>query len=35
MKFKWDEAKRQTNIKKHGVDFSDAVGVFYGDWAMT
>lgn len=27
--FEWDETKRQSNLKKHGVDFSDAVGVFY------
>ncbi len=24
MNFEWDEAKRQANIKKHGVDFTDA-----------
>lgn len=35
MKFEWDEAKRESNLKKHGVDFADAVGVFYDDWAMT
>ncbi len=29
MKFDWDENKRQTNIRKHGIDFVDAVHVFY------
>ena len=26
--FEWDEAKRLSNMKKHGVDFTDAVEVF-------
>ena len=26
MEFEWDEAKRQNNLAKHGVDFADAVG---------
>jgi hypothetical protein len=26
MRFVWDEAKRAANLRKHGVDFSDAVG---------
>jgi uncharacterized protein len=26
MKFTWDEVKRQENLRKHGVDFADAVG---------
>ncbi len=26
MKFEWDEAKRASNLRKHGVDFADAVG---------
>jgi uncharacterized DUF497 family protein len=26
MDYEWDEAKRQANIAKHGVDFADAVG---------
>lgn len=25
MEFEWDEAKRQTNIAKHGIDFYDAI----------
>lgn len=24
MKYEWDEAKRQKNIKKHGIDFPSA-----------
>lgn len=27
MKFEWDEVKRQTNIRKHGIDFVDAMRV--------
>jgi uncharacterized protein (DUF4415 family) len=23
MRYEWDEAKRQSNIQKHGIDFSD------------
>lgn len=30
MEFEWDEAKRQTNIAKHGIDFRDAKDVFQG-----
>ncbi len=30
MKFTWDERKRQSNLRKHGVDFADAPGVFDG-----
>ncbi len=25
MKYKWDKSKAQENIKKHGIDFADAV----------
>lgn len=28
MDFKWDNIKNETNIKKHGIDFSDAVQIF-------
>jgi len=28
MKFEWDEAKNQTNIRKHGLDFNDAPYIF-------
>jgi uncharacterized DUF497 family protein len=30
VEFEWDETKRQTNIAKHGVDFTDAALVFEG-----
>ena len=30
MKFEWDERKNRENIKKHGLDFSDAPEVFQG-----
>ena len=29
VKFIWDERKNQANIKKHGVDFNDAVRAWY------
>lgn len=28
MEFEWDEAKAKFNLKKHGVDFVDAVRIF-------
>ena len=30
MRFTWSEAKRTTNLKDHGIDFTDAVRVFEG-----
>jgi uncharacterized DUF497 family protein len=30
MHFIWDENKRQSNLKKHGLDFADAEKVFAG-----
>jgi len=33
--YEWDEAKRRRNLAKHGVDFADAVGVFFDDYALT
>jgi hypothetical protein len=30
MRFIWDEPKRQANLSKHGVDFTDAERVFAG-----
>ena len=29
MEFDWDEQKRQSNLEKHGVDFVDAVNIFF------
>jgi uncharacterized DUF497 family protein len=28
--FEWDEKKRTSNLKKHGIDFEEAIEVFYG-----
>jgi uncharacterized DUF497 family protein len=33
--FEWDEKKANANYKKHGIDFSDAVLVFYDERAVT
>ena len=30
MRYSWDEAKRQRNLKRHGLDFADAPLVFAG-----
>ena len=30
MSFEWDEAKRATNLRDHGVDFEDAALIFAG-----
>ena len=35
MNFDWDERKRQINICKHGVDFADAVALFFDDLALS
>lgn len=29
MKFEWDEEKNKTNLEKHGIDFKDAVKIFF------
>ena len=28
MKFEWDDAKNRANIRKHGIDFIDAIDIF-------
>jgi len=28
MRFEWDGTKNQTNIRKHGIDFTDVVDMF-------
>ena len=28
--FSWDETKRRSNIRKHGIDFTDAEKIFRG-----
>lgn len=34
IKFIWDEAKRQSNLDRHGLDFADAPRVFDGPMAV-
>ncbi len=31
LEFDWDENKRRTNIAKHGIDFFDAIKIFWGN----
>jgi len=33
--FQWDAKKAESNARKHGVRFSDAVGVFEDPYAIT
>jgi uncharacterized DUF497 family protein len=33
--FEWDPSKAAANVRKHGVQFSEAVGVFSDDHAIT
>lgn len=35
MKFEWDEAKRQTSLAKHGIDFADLEPLFDGPTVTT
>ena len=35
MSYQWDEDKATVNLKKHGIDFADAVSVFADDLALT
>lgn len=35
MRYEWDEAKRAANLKKHGVDFADAVAVLEDPFYLT
>jgi uncharacterized protein len=30
VQFKWDEEKNRENVRKHGLDFADAIEVFGG-----
>ena len=34
LKFEWDEAKNQANIKKHGISFEEAETVFEDEDAL-
>ena len=31
MSYEWDERKRRSNVKRHGIDFIDVPQVFDGD----
>jgi uncharacterized protein len=31
MRFEWNEAKRQSNLTRHGIDFADVEVVFAGE----
>jgi uncharacterized DUF497 family protein len=35
MNYQWDPAKAEANVKKHGVEFADAVGVLADPTAIT
>ena len=35
MLYQWDNNKAATNLRKHGIDFADAVLVFSDDLAIT
>ena len=35
MDYQWDPAKAKVNVKKHGVEFADAVGIFDDPDAIT
>jgi len=35
MDYQWDDSKAKANLKKHKVDFADAVTVFGDDLAIT
>ena len=33
--YEWDHEKARSNLRKHSVDFADAVAVFEDEWALT
>ncbi|CAN5277046.1 BrnT family toxin [soil metagenome] len=35
MKFEWDENKRRINLKRHGFNFQDVIGIFDDPNALT
>ena len=35
MNYQWDRNKAQTNFRKHGIRFADAVSIFQDDNAIT
>jgi uncharacterized DUF497 family protein len=34
IRFEWNAAKAESNIKKHGVSFEEAKSVFYDEFAL-
>ncbi len=34
LEFEWDDDKAEENRRKHGIDFIDAVGVFFDPWCI-
>lgn len=34
MDYQWDEHKRISNVRKHGIDFRDAAAIFAGDTVL-
>ena len=34
IQFDWDEKKNKSNLRKHGVSFEEAQGVFFDDEAI-
>ena len=34
MQYEWDEQKRLSNARKHGIDFQDAITIFVGDTVL-
>jgi uncharacterized protein len=35
MAYQWNREKAATNLRKHGIDFADAVSIFADDLAIT
>ncbi len=35
MRYGWDERKARANVRKHGIEFADAVAAFQDDLALT
>lgn len=33
IKFEWDSAKAELNLRKHGISFDEAKSVFYDEYA--
>jgi hypothetical protein len=35
MDYQWDPEKADSNLRRHRIDFADAVGVFEDEWGLT